>query len=120
MSSDEVQVRSLMPAPQAGLSAQDLVALGEDLAALGINESRAVVAELQELAAKMGLASADIFMTRLRRVVTARDAQLIRTILALPLLQLPRLLIGTTPYVSRDAVLALLQVSSNVGAVRQQ
>jgi hypothetical protein len=118
MTSDQVQIRSMMPAPQVGISAQDLVALGEDLAALGITESRAVVAELQELAAKMGVAAADVFMGRLRRVVTARDAQLIRTILALPLLNLPRIVIGTTPYVNRDSVLSLLQASATLG-VRQ-
>ena len=116
MTSEDLQVRSLMPAPMAGLSAQDLVALGEDLAALGISESRAVVAELQELAAKMGIAAADVFMGRLRRVVTARDAQLIRAITALPPLQLPRIIIGNVVYVSRDSVLALIQASSNMGA----
>jgi len=115
MTGDEVQIRSLMPAP-FGVSAQDLVAMGEDLAALGLTESRAVVAELQELATKVAVGSADVFLGRLRRVIVARDAQLIRTILALPLLQLPKILIGQTPYVSRDSVLALVQVSGNIGA----
>lgn len=114
MTSNDVQV-SVMPST-SGLSAADLVALGEDLAALGMTESRAVVAELQELAMKSAVASADVFMARLRRVVIARDAMLIRQILALPLLQLPRLVIGTTPYVNRDSVLALIQASTNLGA----
>ena len=114
MTSDEVQVR-MMPSP-SGLSAQDLVAMGEDLRSLGIIESRAVVAELQELSMRSAVGAADIFMSRLRRVVVARDAQLMRAVLAIPLLQLPRLVIGTTPYVSRDSVIALIQATSNLGA----
>lgn len=114
MTSNDIQV-NVMPTA-TGISAQDLVAMGEDLRALGIQESRAVVAELQEIALKMGVASADVFMSRLRRVVVARDAQLMRALLALPLLQLPRMLIGTTPYVNRDSVMALIQATSNLGA----
>jgi hypothetical protein len=115
MTGDNLQIRSLMPAP-AGVSAQSLVALGEDLAALGIAETRSVVAELQEMALRMGVESADVFLGRLRKVMVARDAQLIRTILALPLLQLPKIFIGQTPYVGRDSVLALIQASGNIGA----
>jgi hypothetical protein len=113
MSSNEVQV-TMMPSA-SGLSAQDLVAMGEDLRALGIQESRAVVAELQELSMKSAVAASDVFMSRLRRVVVARDAQLIRAIGALPQLQLPRMLIGNVVYVSRDSVLALVQATSNLG-----
>lgn len=113
MSSNEVQV-TMMPTA-SGLSAQDLVAMGEDLRALGITQSRAVVAQLQELAMKSAVGAADVFMDRLRDVVVARDAQLIRAVLALPLLQLPRVLIGNTPYINRDSVLALIQATSNLG-----
>lgn len=113
MTSSDIQVSAL--STPSGISAQDLVAMGEDLAALGIQESRAVVAELQELAMKSAIASADVFMSRLRRVVVARDALLLRQIMALPLLQLPRLVIGTTPYVSRDSVIAMVQATSNTG-----
>ncbi len=74
-----------------------------------------MVAELQELAMESAIASADVFMSRLRRVVVARDALLLRQIMALPLLQLPRLVIGTTPYVSRDSVIAMVQATSNMG-----
>ena len=116
MTSNEVQV-TMMPNIN-GLSAQDLVAMGEDLRALGIQESRAVVAELQELSMKSAVASADVFMSRLRRVVVARDAQLIRAIGALPQLQLPRMLIGNVVYVSRDSVLALVQATSNLGGTQ--
>jgi hypothetical protein len=98
------------------VSAQRLVTLGEDLAALGIAESRAVVAELQEISAEVALKSADVFLGRLRNVVVAKDAMLMRQILNLPLLRLPQLLIGQTPYVSRDSVMALIQASGNVGA----
>lgn len=97
-----------MPAP-AGLSAQDLVTLGEDLRALGITESRAVVAELQEICAQTALRSADVFMNRLRRVVQARDAELIRAIQMLQPLRLPAMLTGPGQYISRDAVLVLIQ-----------
>jgi hypothetical protein len=117
MTSEELQVRSLQPSPQnVGVSAQRLVTLGQDLAALGIVESRAVVAELQELAARVAVESADVFLGRLRNVVMAKDALLMRQVLALPLLQLPRILIGQTPYVSRDSVIALIQASSTIGA----
>lgn len=116
MTSNEVQV-TMMPTP-TGLSAQDLVAMGEDLRALGILESRAVVAELQELSMKSAVAAADVFMSRLRRVVVARDAQLMRAISTLPLLQLPRMLIGTTPYINRDSVVALIQATSNLGGTQ--
>lgn len=116
MTGNEVQV-TMMPTA-SGLSAQDLVAMGEDLRSLGIIESRAVVAELQELSMKSAVGAADIFMSRLRRVVVARDAQLMRAVLAIPLLQLPRLIIGTTPYVSRDSVMALIQATSNLGGTQ--
>lgn len=116
MTSNEVQV-TMMPNVH-GLSAQDLVAMGEDLRALGIQESRAVVAELQELSMKSAVAAADVFMSRLRRVVVARDAQLIRAIGALPPLQLPRIVIGNVIYVSRDSVLALVQATSNLGGIQ--
>ena len=116
MTSNEVQV-TMMPSV-SGLSAQDLVAMGEDLRALGIQESRAVVAELQELSMKSAVAAADVFMSRLRRVVVARDAQLLRAIMALPPLQMPRMLIGNVVYVSRDSVLALVQATSNLGGTQ--
>lgn len=116
MTSDELQVRSLQPGSQVGVSAQRLVTLGQDLAALGIVESRAVVAELTELASEVAIKSADVFLGRLRNVVIAKDAMLMRQILALPLLKLPQLLIGQTPYVSRDSVIALIQASGSVGA----
>jgi uncharacterized Fe-S center protein len=116
MTGNEIQV-TMMPSP-SGLSAQDLVAMGEDLRALGIQESRAVVAELQELAMKSAVAASDVFMSRLRRVVVARDAQLIRAVAALTPLQLPRILIGNVVYVSRDSVLALIQATSNLGATQ--
>lgn len=115
MTSEDLQLRSLQAAPQGGISAQRLVVLGQDLAALGIVESRAVVAELQELSMRVAVESADVFLSRLRNVVVAKDALLMRQILALPLLQLPKLLIGQTPYVSRDSVVALISSTGNVG-----
>lgn len=115
MTSEDLEVRSLQPGP-IGVSAQRLVTLGQDLAALGIVESRAVIAELQEIAAEVAFKSSDVFLSRLRNVVVAKDAMLMRQVLALPLLQLPRILIGQTPYVSRDSVIALIQASGTVGA----
>lgn len=115
MSSDDLQVRSLRSAPQGGISAQRLVVLGQDLAALGITETRAVVAELQEMAMRVAVESSDVFLGRLRNVVMAKDALLMRRVLELPLLQLPRILIGQTPYVSRDSVISLIQASGTIG-----
>lgn len=115
---EDLEVRSLQPSPQVGMSAQRLVVLGQDLAALGITETRAVVAELQEMSARVAVESADVFLGRLRNVIMAKDAQLMRAVLALPLLRLPQILIGQTPYVSRDSVIALIQASGSVG-VRQ-
>jgi hypothetical protein len=115
MTSEELEVRSLQPG-STGVSAQRLVTLGQDLAALGIVESRAVVAELQEVATEVALKSADVFLGRLRNVVVAKDALLMRQVLNLPLLRLPAILIGQTPYVSRDSVIALIQASSTIGS----
>jgi hypothetical protein len=114
MTSEDLEVRSLRPGAP-GVSAQRLVTLGQDLAALGIVESRAVVAELQEIATEVAVKSADVFLGRLRNVILAKDALLMRQVLALPLLRLPQLLIGQTPYVSRDSVIALIQASGTVG-----
>lgn len=116
MTTEDVQVRSLQAGPQIGVSAQRIVTLGADLAALGITESRAVVAELQEIAAEVAFKSGDVFLGRLRNVVVARDAMMMRQVMNLPLLRLPQILIGQTPYVSRDSVIALIQASGNVGA----
>jgi hypothetical protein len=115
MTSEDLEIRSLQPG-SPGVSAQRLVTLGQDLAALGIVESRAVIAELQEIATEVAVKSADVFLGRLRNVVMAKDALLMRQVLALPILRLPAILIGQTPYVSRDSVIALIQASGTVGA----
>lgn len=96
----QVEVQYLDPAPM--LNPQDLVELGALQATNGmtIPETRAFVAECQQLAAQMALASAPKMLDRIRQIQEKRFLEIYTKI---------RLLPNAMGYVRRDSVLAIIQ-----------
>lgn len=95
----EVEVQYVQPV--VGLNPQDLVELGALQATNGMTvaETRAFVAEVQQLAAQMALAAAPKMLERIRQIQEKRFLQLYTQI---------RLLPSWGGYVSRDRVLAII------------
>lgn len=96
----QVQVQYLDPVP--ALNPQDLVELGALQATNGmtIPETRAFVAEVQQMAAQMALASAPKMLDRIRQIQEKRLMQIYTQI---------RLLPSWGGYISRDRVIAIIQ-----------
>jgi hypothetical protein len=97
---DIAQVEYLSSSP--GLNPQDLVELGALQATNGmtVSDTRAFVAEVQQLAAQMALAAAPSMLDRIRRIQEARFLQIYTQIRLLPQMM---------GYISRDRVLAIIQ-----------
>lgn len=95
-----VQVQYIEPVP--ALNPQDLVELGALQATNGMSipETRAFVAEVQQMAAQMALASAPKMLERIRQIQEKRFIQMYTQI---------RLLPSWGGYISRDRVLAIVQ-----------
>lgn len=85
-----------------GINPQDLTELGALLAATGYTtlEARALVAEIQQVAAQVAVAMAPKMLEQVRKVQAARLAQTLTQIRILP---------NMAGYVSRDRVLAIIQ-----------
>lgn len=98
-SNSDVQVQYLEPGM---LNPQDLTELGALLAASGLTtlEARALVAEVQQLAAQAALGMAPKLLEKIRSIQEARLMEIYTQI---------RLLSNTMGYVSRDRVLAIIQ-----------
>jgi hypothetical protein len=102
MSSNEVEVQVQYLDAVPALNPQDLVELGALQAVNGMTvpETRAFVAEVQQMAAQMALASAPKMLERIRQIQEKRFLEIYTKI---------RLLPNTMGYVSRDRVLAIIQ-----------
>lgn len=100
MTNGEVQVTYLEPAP--GLNPQDLTELGALLATNGLTamEARALVAEVQQMAAQAALGMAPKLLEKIRQIQEARLLAIYTQI---------RLLPQTLGHVNRDRVLAIIQ-----------
>ena len=95
-----VQVQYLDPVP--ALNPQDLVELGalQAVNGMSIPETRAFVAEVQQLAAQMALAAAPKMLEKIRQIQERRFLQMYTQV---------RLLQSWGGYISRDRVLAIIQ-----------
>lgn len=95
-----VQVQYMDPVP--ALNPQDLVELGALQAVNGmtIPETRAFVAEVQQMAAQMALAAAPKMLERIRQIQEKRFLEMYTKVRLLPTM---------AGYVSRDRVLAIIQ-----------
>lgn len=102
MSSDIAEVQVHYSDPTPGLNPQDLTELGALLASAGLTtlEARALVAEVQQIAAQAALAMAPKLMEKIRQIQEARIIDMYTQI---------RLLQNWAGYVSRDRVLAIIQ-----------
>lgn len=105
---NEVEQVLLSPVSR-GPSAQNLVEMGKDLQAAGILDVRGLVGELQELGIQAAMATVPAVMEKVRKVNEARIRQMLYEIKLLPPAKLPNWLSGQTQYVSREAVLAIIQ-----------
>lgn len=106
---NEVEQVLLSPVSR-GPSAQNLVEMGKDLQAAGILDVRGLVGELQELGIQAAMATVPVVMEKVRKVNEARMRQMIYEIKLLPPARVPNWLIsGQNVYISRDAVLAIIQ-----------
>ena len=96
----EVEVQYLDPAPM--LNPQDLAELGalQVLNGMTVLETRAFIAECQQLAAQMALASAPKMLDRIRQIQEKRFLDIYARI---------RLLPNAMGWVRRDSVLAIIQ-----------
>jgi len=95
-----------------GPSAQNLVEMGKDLQAAGILDVRGLVGELQELGIQVAMATVPVVMDKVRSVNEARIRQMIYEIKLLPPAPsrlMNSILNNPIVYVSRDAVLAIIQ-----------
>lgn len=95
-----------------GLGAQNLVEMGQDLQAAGILDVRGLVGQLQELGIQAAMATVPVVMEKVHRVNQARVRQMLYEVKLLPPAKLPSLM-GSNAYVSRDAVLAIIQNCAN-------
>lgn len=95
-----VEVQYLDPTP--GLNPQDLVELGALQATNGmtVQETRAFIAKVQQMAAQTALAMAPELLEGIRRIQEARMMAIYAQIRLLPQMM---------GYVSRDRVLAIIQ-----------
>lgn len=110
----EVEQQVLLNPVSRGPSAQNLVEMGKDLQAAGILDVRGLVGELQELGMQAAMAAVPVVMEKVRKVNEARIRQMIYEVKLLPPapVRLLSTLLNSNPnlvYVSRDAVLAVIQ-----------
>lgn len=96
-----------------GLGAQNLVEMGQDLQAAGILDVRGLVGQLQELGIQAAMATVPVVMERVRKVNEARMRAMLYEVKMLAPARMPNWLTGQTVYVSRDAVLAIIQNCAN-------
>lgn len=84
------------------MNAQDLVELGALVATSGMTtlQARALIAEMQQIAAQVAAASAPRILEEIRRIQEARTIEMYQRI---------RLLPNQFGYVSRDRVLQIIQ-----------
>ena len=96
----DLEVAYLDPTPN--LNPQDLTELGALLASAGLTtmEARALVAEVQQMAAQAALGMAPKLLERIRKIQEARLLDMYTQI---------RLLSNWRGYVSRDRVLGIVQ-----------
>lgn len=106
---NDVEQQVLLSPVSRGPSAQNLVEMGKDLQAAGILDVRGLVGELQELGIQAAMATVPAVMEKVRKVNEARIRQMIYEIKLLAPARVPSFLAGPTQYVSRDAVLAIIQ-----------
>src|SRR4029079_13905202 len=96
--SQQVEVQHLTA--DQGLTVGDVAALGGDLTAAGIVETRALVAEMQQLGVQMALASAPKILSRIQEIQAARVRQMLYEVQLLPIMM---------GYVRPDSVLQITQ-----------
>lgn len=100
MPENEIQVHYMDAAP--GLNPQDLTELGALLSTTGLStmESRAFIAEVQQVTAQVALTMAPKLLEKVHSVQSARLSEMYNSIRLLPQMM---------GYVSRDRVLAIIQ-----------
>lgn len=84
------------------LTVGDVADLGGDLRAAGILETRALIAEMQQLGVQMALATAPKILARIQEIQAARVRQMLYEVRLLP----NKMGLG---YVHRDSVLQIIQ-----------
>ena len=88
--------------PAVGLNPQDLVETGAQYATSGLTtlEARALVAEMQQLAAQVAMAMSPKIMEKIRKVQAARVLEMQQRVMLLP---------NYMGHVNRASVLAIIQ-----------
>lgn len=101
--SQHLQVETYESNPYAGLNPQDLASLGATMVTNGLNalQARALVAQVQQVAAQAALATANNILEEVRKVQEARMAEILQRLYTLPNM------LGH--YVRRDLVVQLIQ-----------
>lgn len=108
----EVEQQVILNPVSRGLGAQNLVEMGQDLQAAGILDVRGLVGKLQELGIQAAMEAVPVIMERVRSVNEARIRQMLYEVKLLAPAKIPSLM-GSNAYVSRDAVLAIIQNCAN-------
>lgn len=106
--SEEVRLRGnhlpvqIYDPPAVGLNPQDLAEMGAQFATSGLTtlEARALVAEMQQLAAQVAMAMAPKIMEKIRKVQAARILDMQQRVMLLP---------NYMGHVNRASVLAIIQ-----------